>query len=208
MAREIGYDSSSMGEQQKDIHPSQRASFPLRDRLRRLVWNICHALLYRTSPRPAHAWRSMLLRAFGAEIGRGCHFYPKSMVWAPWNLTCEANVTAADGAELYNPAPMFLGENVIVSQNAYVCGATHDYNDATFPLIAYRMRLGRFAWVCARASVGPGVSLGDGAVLGLGGVATRDLEPWSVYAGNPAVRLRDRLHEDRPLVPQSDEPQS
>ncbi len=87
---------------------------------------------------------------------------------------------------------MHFGSHAIVSQGAYICGATHDYNDPEFPLLAYSMRIGAYAWVCARASVGPGVNVGDGAVLGLGSVATRDLEPWTIYAGSPAQRINDR----------------
>ena len=134
----------------------------------------------------------MLLRMFGARMGPKCHFYPGSKVYAPWNLRCEAQVTAADGAEIYNPALVELGEHSILSQGAYVCGATHDFNDAAFPLLAMRMRIGAYAWVCARACVGPGVNVGEGAVLGLGAVAVKDLAAWSVYGGNPAVELRKR----------------
>jgi putative colanic acid biosynthesis acetyltransferase WcaF len=172
--------------------PYLRPAFSRSDRGRRLVWNLCHALLYRPSPRPMHFWRAMLLRLFGASLGAGCHFYPASRVWAPWNLSCADQVTAGDGAEIYNPAPMRLGSHAILSQDAFLCGATHDYDDPGFPLLAYTTEIGAYAWVCARASVAPGVNLGEGAVLALGSVATRDLEPWSVYAGVPAVKIKDR----------------
>jgi putative colanic acid biosynthesis acetyltransferase WcaF len=134
----------------------------------------------------------MVLRMFGAKLGANCKFYPKVVVWAPWNLVCEQNVAVGDGAEIYNPAPMRLGAYFILSQDGYLCGATHDYNDPAFPLIAYEMDFGAYAWVCAKASVAPGVSMGDGAVLGLGSVATRTMEPWTVYAGVPAVKVKER----------------
>ena len=136
-----------------------RPAFSLRNRLRRLVWNICWATLYRWSPRPFHAWRTMLLRAFGATMGPDCHFYPGSQVWAPWNLTCADQVAVADGVEIYNPAPMHFGSHVILSQQAFICGATHDYNDPAFPLIAFTMSFGDYCWICARASVAPGVDV-------------------------------------------------
>ena len=105
-----------------------------------------------------------------------------------------------DEAEIYNPSPISLGSHAIVSQQAYICGATHDYNDASFPLLSFPMQVGAYAWVCARASVSPGVNVGEGAVLGLGSVATRDLQPWTVYAGVPAQAIKRRvLHtEDQP----------
>jgi putative colanic acid biosynthesis acetyltransferase WcaF len=126
-------------------------------------------------------------------MGPKCHFYPGSKIWAPWNLVCEDQVSAADGVEIYNPAPIYFGSHAILSQQAYVCGATHDYDDPAFPLIAFSMKFGAYSWICARASVAPGVDVADGAVLGLGSVATRNLEPWTIYAGVPAVRVKDRL---------------
>jgi putative colanic acid biosynthesis acetyltransferase WcaF len=192
MPREIHYNAAEHISAETAADPYLRPAFSLRDRLRRLVWNICWVTLYRMSPRPLHTWRSFLLRGFGATMGPNCHFYPGSKVWAPWNLICADQVTAGDGAEIYNPAPITLGSHAILSQDAYVCAATHDYDDPAFPLIAYAMNIGAYAWVCARASVAPGVTVGDGAVLGLGSVATRNLEPWTVYAGTPAVKVKDR----------------
>ena len=162
------------------------------NRVRRQLWSIVWIVLYRPSPRIAHAWRAWLLRCFGAKLGSHCRFYPASRVWAPWNLGCEDTVMVADGAELYNPAPMFLASHAIVSQGAYLCGATHDTNDPKFPVVSFPMRVGRYAWVAARACVSPGVNLGDGAILGLASVATKDLEPWSIYAGVPARKVKDR----------------
>lgn len=192
MAREVHYNAAEHIPAESAADPYLRPAFSLSNRLRRLIWNICWALLYRLSPRPFHAWRSMLLRLFGATLGPKCHFYPGSKVWAPWNLICAEQVTAGDGAEIYNPAPITLGSHAILSQGAYLCGATHDYDDAAFPLLAYTMEVGAYAWVCARASVAPGVQVGEGAVLGLGSVATRNLDPWTVYAGAPAVKVKER----------------
>jgi putative colanic acid biosynthesis acetyltransferase WcaF len=169
-----------------------RPAFSLRNRLARLLWGVCWAIFYRLSPRPLHAWRAFLLRLFGATMGPNCHFYPGSKVWAPWNLICADQVTAGDGVEIYNPVPMRFGSHAIMSQGAYLCGATHDFDEPAFPLLAYEMTFGAYCWVCARASVGPGVQVGEGAVLGLASVASRDLEPWTVYAGAPAVKVKQR----------------
>ena len=192
MPKDPHYNAADHISPETAADPYLRPAFSANDRARRLLWNICRALLYRPSPRPLHAWRAFLLRCFGATMGPGCHFYPASKVWAPWNLLCADQVTAADGAEIYNPAPVRFGSHAILSQDAFVCGATHDYDSPAFPLLAYAMEIGPYAWVCARASVGPGVNLGEGAVLGLGSVATRDLEPWTIYAGVPAIKVKDR----------------
>jgi putative colanic acid biosynthesis acetyltransferase WcaF len=190
--REAAYRSLEHIEADPDKDAFSRPNFSFGNRALRLVWNICWLLLYRPSPRSFHAWRSLLLKLFGAKLGPKCHFYPASKVWAPWNLICADHVTAGDGAEIYNPSPIICASHVIFSQQSYICGATHDYNDPAFPLLAYSMSFGAYAWICARASVAPGVNVGEGAVLGLGSVATRDLNPWTVYAGVPAVAIKER----------------
>ena len=196
MPKQIHYNAAEHISADTAADPYLRPAFSFRDRLRRLNWNICWTVFYRTSPRPLHSWRSFLLRLFGATMGTNCHFYPRSRVWAPWNLICADQVTAGDGAEIYNPAPVTLGSHAILSQDAYVCAATHNYDDPAFPLIAYAMNIGAYAWVCARASVAPGVNMGEGAVLGLGSVATRSLDAWTVYAGVPAVKVKERRQFD------------
>jgi putative colanic acid biosynthesis acetyltransferase WcaF len=178
---------------QKD--PFLEPNFSLQNRALRLLWGITYILLFRYSPRPFHAWRSFLLRCFGAAIGKQCHIYPKATIWAPWNLICEDVATIADEAIIYNVASVFLGSHAIVSQQAYLCSASHDYQNPNFPLIAAPIRIGAYAWVCARATVQMGVTLGEGAVLGLGAIATKNLESWSVYAGIPAIKIKQRQYQ-------------
>jgi putative colanic acid biosynthesis acetyltransferase WcaF len=168
----------------------------LRSRAGRALWMLVSALLFRTSPRPFHAWRAFLLRCFGARLGRECHIYPRARIWAPWNLHCDDMAAIADDVVVYNAAPVFLGRLAVVSQEAYLCGATHDINDPAFPMIKAPIHVGARAWVCARATVMGGVSVADGAVLALGAVATRDLAAWTVYGGIPAVPIgRRQQHE-------------
>ena len=181
----------------QSVDPYLKPSFSVQNRMGRLAWSVVWIFLYRPSPRPFHGWRSFLLRCFGATLGPNCHFYPKSRIWAPWNLVCADGASVGDEAEIYNPSPVSMGSHAIVSQQAYICGATHDYNDPSFPLISFPMSVGAYAWVCARASVSPGVNVGEGAVLGLGSVATRDLEPWTVYAGVPARPIKRRVRHEQ-----------
>jgi putative colanic acid biosynthesis acetyltransferase WcaF len=177
-----------------NIDPYLLPAFSLSNRLLRALWGFVYVLFFRTSPRPFHVWRAFLLRCFGARLGRNCHIYAHARIWAPWNLVCNDLASIADEAIVYNPAPITLGSHAVVSQQAYLCGATHDYEDPNFPLIALPITIGSYAWICARATVQPGVSVGEGAILALGSVATSDLEPWTVYGGLPArkIKLRTR----------------
>ena len=172
--------------------PYKLPATSLRNRLGRAIWGITYSLLFRTTPRPFHAWRAFLLRIFGAKLGPDCHIYPRARIWAPWNLVCEDTVAIADEAIIYNPSTIVLGSHATVSQQAYLCGATHNYDDPNFPMTSMPISIGKHAWICARATVQSGVAVGDGAVLALSAVATHDLDSWSIYAGIPARKIKDR----------------
>ena len=158
---------------------------------RRVLW-AGGRWLVRLSPRPAHGWRRLVLRAFGARIGPHVHVSPTAEVTMPWNLTVGAWSAIGDGALVYNLGPVTLGERVTVSQRAHLCAGTHDYTDPTMPLLKPPITVGDQAWVCADAFVGPGVTVGEGAVVGARAVAVRDVPSWTVVAGNPARFLRPR----------------
>lgn len=96
--------------------PTLRPAYSLRNRIMRGLWGVVYATLYWLSPRPMLAWRAMLLRLFGAQLGAQCHFHRTARIWAPWNLYCADRVCVADGAELYNPSPLYMGSHCIVSQ--------------------------------------------------------------------------------------------
>lgn len=168
------------------------ASFSLKNRMLRVLWDLVYRLLFRFTPRPLHAWRVFLLRCFGARIAQHCHVYPNVKIWAPWNLEMHDHSCLANDVICYNQAKVTLQERAIVSQGAHLCTGSHDYNDSDFPLYALPIGIGQDAWVCAEAFVGPGVSVADGAVLGARAVAFKDLQSWGVYSGNPAQLIKQR----------------
>lgn len=175
------------------VDPTREASFTLANRLARATWNLVCLLLFRPSPRPLHAWRAFLLRLFGARLGPHVHVYPSVRIWAPWNLTVDAHSGIGDGAIVYNMAPIRIGHHCVVSQGAHLCGGSHDVDSADFQLVAGPIELEPHVWICAEAFVGLRVRIAEGVVVGARAVVTRDLpEAWSVYAGNPARRLRSR----------------
>jgi len=178
--------------------PYTQPSFSLQNRLRRAVWGIVWLVLFRTSPRPLHVWRGFLLRLFGAKLGLHVNVYPNVKIWAPWALSIGDYVGVADGVALYNMAPIVIGNHCVISQGAHLCAGSHDIDSANFQLIANPIRLESYVWVCAEVFVGPGVKIADGCVLGARAVVVKSIpDPWTVWAGNPAVmkRLRKKVIE-------------
>lgn len=177
----------------KGIDPWTQPSFSLKNRSSRLIWEIVYTLLFRTSPRPFHAWRSFLLRCFGAKLGVSCHIYPRATIWAPWNLVMGDYACLGDKVNCYSMAVISLGKKAVVSQGTQLCTGTHDYEDPKFQLYVKPIHIGDEAWICADTFICPGVSVGEGAVVGARSVVTKDILPWTVCAGNPCKVIKPRV---------------
>jgi putative colanic acid biosynthesis acetyltransferase WcaF len=159
-----------------------------KNRLARIAWNLVQGTLYRYSPTFSHGWRCFLLRCFGARVGVRAHPYPRARIWAPWNLVMGPHSCLANDVDCYSVARIELGPHATVSQYSYLCTASHDYRDPAMPLVAAPIVIESAAWVAADVFVGPGVTIGEGAVVGARSTVMNDVEPWSVAAGSPASK--------------------
>jgi len=179
--------------------PTTNPSFTLRNRVARGVWSIVWLLLFRPSLRPMHAWRRMLLRLFGAHLGKHVHIYSNVRIWAPWQLRIGNNVGIGNGVTLYNMAAINIGDYCVVSQGAHLCAGSHDIDSPNFQLIARAINLDNHVWVCADAFIGLGVTIAEGCVVGACAVVVRSIQqPWTVWAGNPAHLKRTRQKNSKP----------
>jgi putative colanic acid biosynthesis acetyltransferase WcaF len=149
--------------------------------------------LFRFSPRPLFGWRRVLLRWFGARIGRDAHVYPSARIYLPWNLTLGDQASIGEWALIYNLGPVSIGERATISHRAHLCAGTHDYRDPTLPLLRLPIEIGAQAWICADAFVGPGRRVGEGAIVGAAAVVVQDVAPWQIVAGNPARVIKARV---------------
>ena len=159
--------------------------------LKRCLWSSVQLPFWPKMPRVFSPLRIMLLRLFGARIGRGC-MVGSARIWIPWNLAMGEFAVVANDAELYNLAPIRIGAHTVISQRSYLCSATHDYTKPEFPLIAKSINVGAGAWIAAGVFVAPGISVGDGAVVGACSVVTKDVPEWTVCAGNPCKVIKSR----------------
>jgi putative colanic acid biosynthesis acetyltransferase WcaF len=164
----------------------------LANRLGRMAWGVVWLLLFRPTPKVCHPWRRMLLRLFGARIGRNVHVHASCRIWAPWNLTLADHSCLGPDVDCYCVAPITIGPHGTISQYAHLCTASHDFEHPHMPLTTAPIRVGSQAWICAGAFVAPGLTIGDGAVVGARAVVTRDVCPWQVVAGNPATCVKQR----------------
>jgi len=131
-----------------------------------------------------------VLRLFGAVIEDGAHPYPSARIWAPWNLTMGEGSCLGDYARCYSVDRVILEPYATVSQYSFLCTASHEYRIEGMPLITAPITIGRHAWIAAEAFIGPGVTVGERAVVGARASVFRDVDPWTVMGGNPARVIR------------------
>ncbi len=167
-------------------------SFSLGNRVIRVVWGIAWLVLCRFTPPPLHGWRRLVLRAFGAKVGKRARVHASVNIWLPANLELGANALIGPRARIYNQAAIRIGERAIVSQDSTICASTHDVADPDFQLVLRPVEIGPRCWVAAEAFVGPGVTMNEGAVLGARGALFDDAESWTIYRGNPASAVKAR----------------
>ncbi|MBD8554081.1 putative colanic acid biosynthesis acetyltransferase [Rhizobium sp. CFBP 8762] len=167
-------------------------TFTNRFRFQRLLWMVTWRCLAGWTPPQANAWRLWLLRRFGATLADTARVNSRTTVWWPGNLTMGQHSSFGPGANCYNVAPVTIGDFCNVSQGAHLCTASHNIQEPSFALTFKPIVLHANSWVAAETFVGPGVTVGEGAVLGARGVAFRTLQPWTTYAGNPAQPVGTR----------------
>jgi putative colanic acid biosynthesis acetyltransferase WcaF len=167
---------------------------PGRGVVARALWFFLGLPLLRSAVIPSSAFRVALLRLFGARIGRKVVIKPGVRVKYPWLLSVGSHTWIGEDAWLDNLARVTLGDSVCVSQGAYICTGNHDWSDPAFGLMLGPVTLESGAWACDHTVIGPGVILGEGAVVTAGSVVSHSVPPFEIHSGNPAVFVRTRRH--------------
>ena len=169
------------------------SSHSFANKVARVIWATVQGTLFRWSPRVCFRWRRLILRTFGARVGRNARISPGARIWAPWNLTIGDESSIAHDVDCYCVNQVTIGSHATISQYAFLCTASHDPEDPHMKLITAPVTVADQAWVCAGAFIGMGVVIGEGAVAGAMSVVTKSVDPWMIVAGNPARALRKRV---------------
>lgn len=160
---------------------------------KRLLWIIVSWLFFTHSLAIIPPVKVFLLRLFGARIGKKVMIKPNVRIKYPWNLVVENYAWIGEDVWIDNLAKVSIGESACISQGAMLLTGNHDFTKITFDLIVKPIVLEEGVWIGAKAVVCPGVKCFSHAVLSVNSVATKDLEAYAVYQGNPSIKVKDRI---------------
>lgn len=161
-----------------------------------LLWYMSKCVFFLSPlPWPA-AWRSTIARAFGAKIGKNVYIKPRVNIHFPWRLTVGDHTLIGEEVFILNFCPVQIGEQCCLSQRAFICTGNHDYRDPLFPYRNAPITLGDGVWIGAQAFVGPGVVIGDEAVITAGSIVVGALPGNTVCSGNPCVPQKPRWKDE------------
>ena len=140
--------------------------------------------------------RIITLRIFGAKIGRGVLLKPGINIKYPWNLQIGNNCWIGENVWIDNLGLVKIGNNVCISQGAFIISGNHNFNKIKFDLMIKDIIIEDGCWIGARSVVCSGVILKNHSILTVGSVATKNLEVNGIYKGNPAIKIKIRNIED------------
>lgn len=164
-------------------------------RVKILLWYITNQVFLCSSIPYPSSLKLALLKLFGANIGSSILIKPKVNIKYPWLLTIENSVWIGEDVWIDNLAQVNIASNVCISQGAMLLCGNHNYKKSTFDLIIGQITLEEGVWIGAKAIVCPGVTCKSHSILTVGSIATQDLEPYSIYQGNPAKKVKERSIE-------------
>lgn len=175
-----------------DIAANRAArKYSRREQCLRIAWTFGRWLVH-LSPHPCHGWRRAVLRVFGAKVGRQARIAASAHIFMPWNV--EIGEWAAIGPDVlvYSLGKVRIGRRATVSYRSHICAGSHDFTDPTIPLTKPPVTICDDAWVGTEAFIGPGVTLGAGAMVAARAVVVKDVDPRTIVGGHPAKVIGER----------------
>lgn len=158
------------------------------------AWGLCEWLFVTNALQVSSRLRVAVLRAFGARIGDGVIFRPRTRVKFPWKLEVGDDCWIGEGVWIHNQDQVTLGHDVVVSQDTMITTGSHAHR-RDMGLITRPVVIEPGAWVTSRCMVTGGVTVGRSALVGPQSVVMRDVEPGEHVAGNPLQHVGPRFRD-------------
>jgi len=161
-------------------------------KFRYAFWLLISNVFFLTNIPYPNFTKVFILKCFGCKVGKNVVIKPWVKIKFPWMLTLGSSVWLGESVWIDNISEIKIGNNVCISQGALLITGNHNYSSEKFELISKPIIIEDGVWVCAKTIVIGGVTLRSHAVLAINSLASKDLESYSIYSGNPAVFIKKR----------------
>jgi putative colanic acid biosynthesis acetyltransferase WcaF len=186
--------AAASGKDEKVIHLGRydNSWYSPGSKIKILLWLLINLLFFNNGLAVLNGLKCLLLRLFGARVGRGVVIKPSVNIKYPWYLEIGNDVWIGEKVWIDNLGSVIIGNNVCISQEALLLTGNHNYKSAHFDLMIGTIVLEDGVWIGARATVCPGVRCKTHSMLMVSSVATKDLDPYGIYRGVPAEKIKMR----------------
>lgn len=168
---------------------------PGKNAIIRALWYIINILFFINPLNPFSALKNILLRLFGSKVGKGVNIKPSVNIKYPWKLKVGNYVWIGEKVWIDNLADVIIGDNCCLSQGAMLLTGNHNYKKSSFDLITGIIVLEDGVWLGAQSVVTLSIKCFSHSMLTAGSVLSSDMEEYSIYRGNPAIKIKDRKIE-------------
>ena len=162
---------------------------------KRILWTLASGIFFQTWFPWSSRIKVMILKAFGASIGKGLVLKPRVTIKYPWKLSIGNHVWIGEQVWIDNLAEVSIGNHVCISQGAMLLCGNHNYKKQTFDLMTGPIALEDGVWIGAKSIVAPGITCHSHSVLSVGSIATENLQAHGIYQGNTAILRKQRTME-------------
>lgn len=156
------------------------------------AWYFVNYYIFNSALPWPYGFKRKLLKLFGAKVGKGLVIKTKVRIKNPWRLEIGDHCWIGESVWIDNLEDVSIGDHVCLSQGVLLLTGNHDYTLPDFPYRLGKIRIEEGAWIGAASVVCPGVTCSSHAILTVNSVATKNMEAWQIYSGNPASFVRKR----------------
>jgi putative colanic acid biosynthesis acetyltransferase WcaF len=185
-------------QQEFDQATQYESPWTIRTRLGILAWELCWTFLCRWTPKPLNRWRLFWLKLFGCKVFGRPFVHQRARIAIPWNLELHDRACLGDGAHAYSLGPIEIHEHATIAQEAYLCTGTHAFDKPSKNLVVAKIKIGKHAFIGARAFILPGVEVGENAIVGACAVVSKNVLDGHIVVGNPAtiIKQKERVNHE------------
>lgn len=156
------------------------------------LWLILSNYIFLTNIPFPNPVKVLLLRLFGANIGRHTVIKPYVKIKFPWFLTLGDYVWLGENVWIDNLSSVSIGSNVCVSQNSIILTGNHNYTVDTFDLMTKPIIVEDEVWIGANCFITNGITLKKKSVILVSSTVLQSTEEGGIYRGNPAIKIKNR----------------